>query len=155
MGLLNFGKKTEGAINITCLAIGEDKNIMHRTMESTGEYLLDTKNLLAYDSFPEGIGNYIRVVRGRKKFLGLTSILYENMARPFSLKSLKWIEVMHKEEQIKEGALGRGCSKAVQRLDLAGRFDRMSTILLLAVAGVIGIALIFAFTSGLFKNIFK
>ena len=153
MGL--FGKKSKGTTTITCLMIGEDKTIMHRNLESTGAFLLDPKNLLAYDSFPECIGSVTRVAKGKRKYLGLTSVLYENMARPFSLKKLNWIEVMHKEDQIKDSALSEGCSKAVQSLDLADRFDRMTTILMLAVAGVIGLALLFAFQSGLFSKIFR
>lgn len=151
MGL--FGKKGKGGTTITCIAIGEDKILMHRNLKSTGAFLLDSKNLLAYDSFPECIGSCTRVAKGKRKYLGLTSLLYENMARPFSFKTLKWIEVMHKEDQIKDSALSEGCSKAVQRLDFNDRFDRMTTILMLAVAGVIGLALLFAFQSGLFQKI--
>ena len=151
--MFNFDK-TENTTTITCLTIGEDKNKMDRDMESTGEYLLDTKSLLAYDSFPECIGSIVRVAKGTRKFLGLTSVLYENMARPFSFETLDWVKVMHKEDQIKEGALGRGCAKAVQRLDMAAKFDRMTTILLLAVSGVIGLALIMAISSGLIRNPF-
>ena len=151
MGLFNKNKES---FNIHCIVIGEDKNLMHRNLESTGVFLLDAKNLLGYDSFPECMGNFSRIRRGKRKFLGLTSVLYENMARPFSLKTLEWAKVEHKEEQIKEGAISEGCSKAVQRLDLLDRFDKMTTILLLAVAGVIFIGLLFAFQTGLFEKIF-
>lgn len=140
-------------MTIECLAIGEDKVLMHRKMESTGEYLLDPKNLLAYDSFPECIGNCVKVAKGNKKYLGLTSVLYENMARPFSFKKLDWIDVMHKDEQIKDGALARGQSKAVQRIDLNARFDRMWTLALLAVGGLVALALLLALQMGLFTKI--
>jgi len=151
MGFLN--KKNDSEMTIECLAIGEDKVLMHRKMESTGEYLLDPKNLLAYDSFPECIGNCTRIAKGNKKFLGLTSVLYENMARPFSFKTLNWIVVMHNDEQIKDGSLARGQSKAVQRIDLNARFDRMWTLALLAVGGLVGLALLLALQMGLFSKI--
>lgn len=152
MGL--FSGKNKESFNIHCIVIGEDKNIMHRTMESTGTFLLDTKNLLGYDSFPECMGNFIRKTKTKTKYLGLTSLLYENMARPFSLKTLGWVNIDHKEDQIKEGAISEGCSKSVQRLDMNDRFDKISTILLLAVAGVIGLGLLYAFQSGAFHKLF-
>lgn len=151
MGLFNKNKES---FNIHCIVLGEDKNLMHRILRSTGVFLLDSKNLLGYDSFPECMGNFTRIKKGKRKFIGLTSLLYENMARPFSLKTMDWAKVEHKKEQIKEGAISEGCSKAVQRLDLLDKFDKMTTILMLAVAGVIGIALLFALQSGLFQDIF-
>lgn len=151
MGL--FSKKSKGATTITCLVIGEDKNVMHRTLDSTGTFLLDPKNLMAYDSVPECIGNFTRVAKGKRTYLGLTSILYETMARPFSLRKLGWVEVQHKEDEIKTSALSEGCSKAVQRIDLADRFDKMWTLALITIGGLLVIALLFAFQSGLFSKI--
>lgn len=152
MGFLN--KKNKESFNIHCIVIGEDKNLMHRNLESTGAFLLDSKNLLGYDSFPQCTGTFTRTRRLKSKFGGLTSVLYENMARPFSLKSLDWVVIEHKEDQIKEGALSEGCAKAVQRLDLLDRFDKMTTILLLAVSGVIVLGLLYALQAGLFSKIF-
>ena len=151
MGLFNKNKES---FKIHCIVVGEDKNLMHRTLESTGVFLLDAKNLLGYDSFPECMASFFRIRRGKARFIGLTSLLYENMARPFSIATLDWAKVEHKEAPIKEGAISEGCSKAVQRLDLLDRFDKMTTILLLAVAGVIGIGLLFAFQTGLFQDLF-
>jgi len=149
-----FNKKNKESFNIHCIVLGEDKNLMHRNLESTGTFLLDAKNLLGYDSFPQCMGNFIRFRRGKLKFQGLTTLLYENMARPFSLSTLTWAKVEHKKDQIKEGAISEGCSKAVQRLDLLDRFDKMSTILLIAVAGVIFLGLLYALQTGLFEKIF-
>lgn len=149
MGLFNKKKETNA---ISCLVIGEDKKIMHRTLNSTGTHLLDTKNLLAHDSMPECMGSYVRMSMGVRRYLGLTSLLYETMARPFSFKTLNWVTVQHKEDQIKAIALSEGCSKAVQKIDLEGRFDRMWTLALLAVGGLIGIALIWAIQSGIFNR---
>lgn len=151
MGL--FSKKGKGITTITCLVVGEDKNIMHRALTSTGTYLLDPTNLMAYDSVPECIGNFIRVAKGKKQYLGLISILYETMARPFSLKSLNWVDVQHKEDEIKNSALSEGESKAVQKLNLEDRFNKMWTLALLAIGGFLVIALLFAFKSGLFEKI--
>ena len=150
MGL--FSKKRKGTTAINCIVIGEDKRIMHRNLESTGAFLLDPKNLLAYDSFPECIGNVIRIARNKRKYLGQTSVVYENMARPFSFKKLDWVKVMHKEDQIKDQALSEGCSKAVQNIDLGNRFDKMWTLALLAFGGLLVLALLFAFQSGLFSG---
>lgn len=152
MGLLS--KKNKESFNVHCIVLGEDKNLMHRNLESTGTFLLDAKNLLGYDSFPQCIGNFIKIRRGKPKFQGLTSLLYENMARPFSLSTLEWAKIEHKKDQIKEGAISEGCSKAVRRLDLLDRFDKMTTILLLAVAGVIFLGLLYALQTGLFSRIF-
>jgi len=156
MGLLNLlGKKGKKVTTITALTIGEDKNLMHRNLESTGVFLLDASNLLAFDSFPEAMGSFNQAQKdNKKKYLGLTSLIYEPMARPFSFQTLDWIKVEHKEDVIKDSALSLGCSKAVQQMDMADRFDRMSTILLIAVAGVIGMALLFVFQSGLLSKIF-
>jgi len=151
MGL--FSKKNKGATTITCPVVGEDKNAMHRPLDSTGTFLLDPKNLMAYDSVPECIGNFTRVAKGKRTHLGLTSLLYETMARPFSFKTLDWVEVQHKEEEIKTSALSEGCSKAVQRIDLADRFDKMWTLALITIGGLLVIALLFAFQSGLFSKI--
>lgn len=150
-----FSKKGKGTTTITCFAIGEDKNVMHRTLDSTGTFLLDPRNLMAYDSVPECIGNFTRVAKGKRTYLGLTSVLYETMARPFSLKQLDWVAVQHKRDQIKDSALSEGCSKAVQRIDLADRFDKMWTLALLAVGGMLVIALLFAFQSGIFSKFFR
>jgi len=151
MGFLSRKKQNTSAL--TCLIIGEDKNVTHRTLDSTGAFLLDSKNLLAYDSFPQCMGSYTKVVKGKTKNLGLTSILFETMARPYDFFALDWVMVQHKEDQIKESALAEGCSRAVQNIDLGGRFDKMWTLALLAVGGVIGLALLLAFSSGLFSNI--
>lgn len=149
-----FSKKNKESFKIHCIVVGEDKNLMHRSLTSTGTFLLDSKNLLGYDSVPECIEKFMRRARGKVKYLGSTALLYENMARPFSFKTLKWVAAIHKEDQIKEAALSEGRSKAVQRLDLGDRFDKMWTLALLAVGGVIGLALLMAFNSGLFSKIF-
>jgi len=155
MGLWNLGKRNKDTSAITCLVIGEDKALDHRKLESTGVFLLDSKNLTAFGSFPEAIGSFTqRRKDGKSKYLGVTSILYEPMARPFSFKSLEWVKVEHKKDVIKDSALSEGCSRAVQQMDMADRFDRMSTILLIAVAGVIGLALLFVLQSGLIGDIF-
>lgn len=155
MGLGNLlGKKSKATSAITCLTIGEDKTVTHRTLDSTGAFLLDPRNLLAYDSFPESVGSFIVTLKGKRKYIGLTSLLYETMARPFSFKTLDWVQMIHKKDQIKDSALSEGCSKAVQRIDLADRFDKMWTLALLGVGGVIGLALLFAFQGGLFSKIF-
>jgi len=153
MGL--FGNKGKTTTEIPCIVIGEDKRLTHRTLDSTGVFMLDERNLLAYNSFPEAIGSLSHRQKDAKtKYLGLTSVLYEPMSRPFSFKTLDWVNVEHKKDVILDSALSEGCSRAVQRMDMADRFDRMSTILLIAVAGVIGMALLFVFQSGLLDKVF-
>lgn len=153
MGL--FGKKRKQTTAISCIVIGEDKRLTHRTQESTGVFMLDERNLLAYNSFPEAIGSLSHCQKsGTLKYLGLTSLLYEPMSRPFSFKTLDWVDVEHKKDVILDSALSEGCSRAVQQMDMADRFDRMSTILLIAVAGVIGMGLLFVFQSGLLDKVF-
>jgi len=151
MGL--FSRKKRNTTTITCPVIGEDKRVMHRDEDSTGMFLLDDKNLMTYDSFPECMGKLTLIAKGKRKYLGQTSLLYETMARPFSFKTLDWVKVEHKKDQIKDYALSEGCSKAVQRIDLNDRFDKMWTLALIAVGGVVGLALLFAFGSGLFSKI--
>jgi hypothetical protein len=155
MGLLNWKNKGKQASNIHCIVIGEDKKLTHRQTESTGVFVLDADNLLAFDSFPEAMRSFThRQKNDTSKYLGLTSLLYEPMARPFSFKTMDWINVEHKRDVILDSALSEGCSRAVRNMDLADRFDRMSTILLIAVAGVIGMALLFVIQSGLLDNVF-
>lgn len=150
-----WSKKGKETTIVRCIMIGEDKRLSHREMESTGIFLQDSRNLLAYDSVPEAMGSLsFRQKDGTSKYLGLTSMLYEPMARPFSFKTLEWVNVEHKRDVILDSALSEGCSRAVQNMELADRFDRMSTILLIAVAGVIGMALLFVFQSGLLDKIF-
>jgi hypothetical protein len=153
MGLL--GRKRRQTTGISCVVIGEDKRLTHRTLESTGVFLLDSTNLLAFDSFPEAVGSLSRRQKDNtSKYLGLTSLLYEPMSRPFSFRTLDWVNVEHKKDIILDSALSEGCSRAVQNMELADRFDKMSTILLIAVAGVIGMGLLFVLQSGLLSNIF-
>lgn len=151
MAFLN--KKKQGDVIITCMVIGEDRNIMHRSLLSTGTYLLDQKNLMAYDTVPECTTNFFRTAKNKTKYLGLTNLLYETMSRPFSFSTLDWVRLEHKEDQIKDSALSEGCSKAVQRIDLNDRFEKMWTLALIAVGGVVGLALIFAFQSGLVEKV--
>lgn len=148
-----FSRKKQNTTTIPCFIIGEDKIVTHRILESTGAFLLDIRNLLAYDSFPQCMGSYTKVTKGKRKYLGLTSLLYETMARPFNFSTFDWVKIEHKEDQIKDSALAEGYSKAVQRIDLADRFNKMWTLALIAVGGVIGLALIFAFSSGLFQKV--
>jgi hypothetical protein len=155
MGLWNFGKRRKQTTGIPCIVIGEDKRLTHRTLDSTGVFLLDEQNLVAYNSFPEAIGSFsARQKDATVKYLGLTSLLYEPMSRPLSFKAMDWVNVEHKEDVIKDSALIEGCSRAVQQMDMADRFDRMSTILLIAVGGVIGMALLFVLQSGLLDKVF-
>ena len=151
MGFLS--RKKRNTSKITCLIVGEDKNVAHRTLDSTGAFLLDPDNLLAYDSFPQCMGSYTEVAKGKRKYLGLTSLLYETMARPFDHSTLDWVKVEHKEDQIKDSSLAEGYSKAVQRIDLGDRFDKMWTLALIALGGFLCLALLFAFSSGLFQKI--
>lgn len=153
MGL--FGNKKKQISTIRCITIGEDKRLSHRQMESTGVFLLDSKSLLAYDSFPEAVGSLSHHQKDdTSKYLGLTSVLYEPMARPFSFRTLDWAKIEHKEDVIKDSALSEGQSRAIQNMELADRFDKMSTILLLAVGGVMVMALLFVIQSGLLDKIF-
>jgi len=136
-----------------CLIIGEDRKLIRRDMEATGIFFLDHKNLLAYDSLPEAIGAYTQIQGNRKRDLGQISLLYEPMARPFSFESLTWAQIEHKEEVILASARSEGSSRAIQSMEKADRFDKMSTILLLLSAGVMGMGLLFALQSGIFSKL--
>jgi len=148
-----LGKKSNKT-TAKCLVIGEDRKLMHRNLESTGAFFLDNDNRLAFDSLPESVGALTLVQGGKRKYLGQVSVMFEPMAKPFSFPDLDWAKVDHKEEVILASARSEGSSKAVQSMERADRFDKMSTILLLGVAGVIGMALLFAFQSGIFSELF-
>ena len=149
-----FGKKSRKALTAGCIVIGEDRNLAHRGLDATGVFFLDHNNLLGYDSLPEAIGACTQLRGGRKRNLGHTSILYEPMSRPFSFQNLDWAMVDHKTEVILASARSEGSSRAIQAMEKADRFDKMSTILLLLSAGVIGMALLFALQSGILSKIF-
>lgn len=148
-----FGGKSKKA-TVTCLVIGEDRKLSFRNLEATGVFFLDNSNRLAYDSLPEAIGVCTQVRNGKEKYRGQVSIIYEAMARPFSFVASTWAQVDQREEVILASARSEGSSKAIQSMENADRFDKMSTILLLLVAGVIGMALLFALQSGILSDIF-
>jgi len=151
---MTFGKKSRKAPSAGCIIIGEDRNLSHRGLDATGVFFLDHDNLLAYDSLPEAIGSCTQLRGGRKRNLGHTSILYEPMSRPFSFQTLDWAAVDHKGEVILASSRSEGSSRAIQAMEKEARFDKMSTILLLLSAGVIGMALLFALQSGILSSIF-
>lgn len=149
-----FGKKGKKALSAGCIVIGEDRNITRRRLDATGVFFLDHDNLLAYDSLPEAIGACTQHKGGRKRDLGYTSILYEPMSRPFSFKTLNWAGTEHKADIILASSRSEGSSKSIQAMEKSDRFDKMSTILLLLSAGVIGMAILFALQSGILSKIF-
>ena len=153
MGLKRFTGDKSKATTLRCLVIGEDRMIMHRYLQSTGAYVLDDKNRLAFDTLPEAVGSLTAVRNGKVKHLGHVSLLFESMFRPYSFPSLDWANIEHKEDIVLACALAEGCSKAIQRIERSDRFEKLSTILLLLAAGVIGMAFLFAVQSGIFSRL--
>ena len=152
MGLFSPHRKKPKLAELPCLCLGEDKNASWIDEQSTGEYLLNQNNRLAYDSCPEAIGAVTIHRNGKVTHRGFTCIQYEGMARPFSFKGLVWANIEHKKEVVLQNALSEGCSMAVQEITDEGRFNKLSTILMLAL-GFLGIlALLAAFQTGLFSQ---
>jgi hypothetical protein len=153
MGLFSPNRNKQKAVAINCLCIGEDKITPWRKEESTGMYLLDRNNRLAYDSCPEAVVPLIVHRRGMAKQKGQCGIVYENMSRCYNFKTLDWVKTDRKEEVIKETAVYEGCSMAVQQIVDENRFNRTVTLLMLAL-GILGIfGFLAAWQGGLFANL--
>lgn len=150
-----FGGKNKPN-KIIGLSLGEDRTATKKAPESTGIFLADTKNLLAYGSFPDAIGMAVLVTPKGRKLLGQVAIFYEPMSRPFSFIKLDWVEAerLNDETVILRCARSEAKAKAVQQMELEDRFDRMFTILLL-LCGIFGaLALMYAIQSGTLSRLF-
>jgi hypothetical protein len=153
MGFLGPSRKQQQVIKVACLCIGEDKVAPWRKEESTGMYLLDRDNRLAYDSCPEAVVPLIVHKGGTAKYRGQVALLYENMSRPFNFTTLRWVEGERKKDTILATAINEGCSMAVQQIVDENRFNRVATILMLAL-GLLGIlAFLAAYQGGVFSHI--
>lgn len=148
------GKDTGDLVNAVLYVIGEDKRFSRRTMESTGVYFQDRTNRLSYDSLPEAIGTYTRVINSIPRMLGPISIAYEPTSNMYSFPNLDWCAENHKEEVILDTALAEGLGRAIQREDKQQWMNKLTTILLLAVLGAILLLLLIAAQSGVLANLF-
>lgn len=151
-----FGRKKHKLSAISCLVIGEDRTLDFRNEESTGLYLVDQANRLAYDSYPEAVGTHSMVSRGRTRNMGQVCVLYEPMSRPWSFKTNTWMtkEMCRKKDVILANARAEGYSMAIQRKDDDDRAAKMQLALLLLI-GLFGtVVLMFVFQSGLIKSLF-
>jgi hypothetical protein len=153
MGFLSPRRKQPKIAILNCLCIGEDKIAPWRKEESTGMYLLDRDNRLAYDSCPEAVAPLIIHRRGTTKYKGQCAILYENMSRLFSFKTLNWVEGERKKEVVLGTAVSEGCSMAVQQIVDENRFNKTVMLLMLALAilGIMGF--LAAWNGGVFSHI--
>ena len=152
MGLFSPNRKQQKVVVLSCLCIGEDKAAPWRKEESTGMYLLDRDNRLAYDSCPDSIVPVRIHQKGKVKYKGQCAILYENMSRPFNFKALNWVEGERKKDTILGTAVNEGCSMAVQQIVDENRFNRTATLLMLAL-GILGImGFLAAWHGGVFAN---
>ena len=138
MGLLSPNRKQPKVITLNCLCIGEDRTAPWRKEESTGNYLQDPNNRLAYDSCPESIAPLTTHRKGIVKYRGQCAILYEGMSRPFSFETLNWVEGERKKDVILGTAVSEGCSMAVQQIVDDTRFNKTVTVLMLAL-GILGL----------------
>ena len=153
MGLFSPNRKQQKIPIINCLCIGEDRIAPWRKEESTGMYLLDRNNRLAYDSCPEAEVPLIVHRRGVVKHYGQCAMLYENMARPFNFTTLDWVKSERKEEAILGTAVFEGCSMAVQQIVDETRFNRTATLLMLALGIFALFGFLAAYQSGVFSNL--
>lgn len=146
------GKNENKTTKALCLIIGEDKRVSRRQLETTGVYYLDYENRLAFDSFPVAIGSAVQQRNGNLRMLGPVSLLYEPSSRPFSFTDLAWTTEEHKEDVILDTAFAEGCSRAVQREDRREWFNKLTTILLIAVLGVLALAFMAALQTGILSE---
>lgn len=153
MGLFSPNRKHQKVVTLSCLCIGEDKTAPWRKEESTGMYLLDRDNRLAYDSCPEAIVP-LRIHRnGKVQDKGQCALLYENMSKPFSFNKLTWVKDERKKDVVLATAVHEGCSMAVQQIVDENRFNRTATLLMLAL-GILGaLALLAAYQGGAFEQV--
>lgn len=155
MGLINRlrGNATGNTINALLYVFGEDKRFTRKTMESTGVFFQDITNRLSYDSSPNAIGIYTRTINGAARTLGPVSIAYEPTSKLLSFPTLDWSVEKHKEDVILDTAFAEGISRAVQREDRQQWMGKLTTILLLAVTGVVLLLLLTAAQSGILGNV--
>jgi hypothetical protein len=155
MGLFSPNRKQQKVVTLNCLCIGEDKVAPWRKEESTGTYLLDRNNRLAYDSCPDAVVPLTIHHNGKVKYKGQCAILYEDMSRPFNFSTLNWgvKEDDQKKDVILSTAVYEGCSMAVQQIVDENRFNRTANLLMLAL-GILGImGFLAAWNGGVFANI--
>jgi hypothetical protein len=153
MGFLSPNRKQPKAVILNCLCIGEDKTAPWRKEESTGNYLLDRDNRLAYDSCPDAVASLTTHRQGKIKYKGQCAILYEAMSRPFNFKTLRWVEGERKKDVILGTAVNEGCSMAVQQIVDENRFNRTATLLMLAL-GILGVmGFLAAWSGGVFSHV--
>jgi len=153
MGFFSPNRKQPKVVVLSCLTIGEDKTAPWRKEESTGMYLLDRNNRLAYDSCPSAVKPLTIHRNGKVQYKGQCAILYENMSRPFNFDTLNWVEGERKKEVVLGTAVHEGCSMAVQQIIDENRFNRTATLLMLAL-GILGaLALLAAYQGGAFEQV--
>ena len=154
--LFGLGNKNKAAISMPSVVLGEDKTKTQRNLESTGVYLLDQRNRLGYDSFPDAIASCFEEQKnGTKKYLGQTCVIFEPMSRPWDFKKCNWVDkdLARKKEVILESARSEGYSRAIQEITDEDQANRMQTALLLLI-GIMGVlALLYVFQSGLIQKI--
>ena len=153
MGLFSPNRKQQKVVILNCLCIGEDKVTPWRKEESTGSYLLDRDNRLAYDTCPDAVVPLTIHRNGKVQHKGECAILYEGTSRPFNFNTLDWVKEDRKRDVILGTAVNEGCSMAVQQIVDENRFNRTATILMLAL-GILGImGFLAAWNGGVFTNI--
>lgn len=154
--LFGFGNKNKASIYMPCIVFGEDRTKTHRDLTSTGVYLLDPKNRLGYDSFPDSIAScYEQQRNGEMKYVGQVCVVYEPMSRPWDFKKQAWADkdLARKADVILESARCEGESQAIQEISDEDKASKMQTALLLLI-GIMGVlALLYVFQSGLIQKI--
>jgi len=151
MGILsrNQNKTTKAS----CLIVGEDRRFRLRGLETTGVYYLDYDNRLAFDSFPKAISSAVQPRNGNMRMLGPISLLYEPTSRPYSFADLAWTPEEHKEDVILDTAFAEGCSMAIQREDRRDWFNKLTTILLIGMLGLLALAFMVAMQTGVLSSL--
>lgn len=152
-----LGGKPNAPVQIMSLVIGEDRTIARPLVDAAGVQFLNMDYKLGYDALPQAVGSFYLVHNGQKRYLGQGVVLYEPMARPWSLESLQWVptDKINKTEVVLSTARSEASSIAVNSIVKEDRFDRLSTALILAICLFGIMVLLFILQSGVLKSIFK
>jgi len=151
-----FGKsKRSDYDKLLAVTTGEDRTLVRRDIAATGLNFINGRDLLGYDSSPEGVARCIVHRGGKERIIGSACTLYEPMARPFSHDTLDWIaeSKMSSRSKVLSSARSEANARVVQDIQDEAHYDRVSTGFLILVALFAVVGLLFLLQSGIIQDL--
>lgn len=125
-----------------CLIGGEDRKTSDEILQSTGEFILNENNELAFDVNP----NTVRVLvkYGERKFAAPHSILYETCSAPFNFVTQSFETDESSTAQILADGRAHAQTQAVTYIEKEEQQNRMGLALTILAAGfaIMGIIMV-------------